>query len=164
MSRHQAVRNMDYEAELDDFDADADEGGDGLTPEDREALARGTEDVRAILGSEASTIPTDQIHESLWYYFYDIEKTVSYLRKKFVNPAPTPKSESKKPKESTSLSPLPPRVTQVAQGCHMQKLRVWQTDLDSSRLRPSASWTTAQHPWTPQEPFHLPITSEICHG
>lgn len=95
---------MDYEAELDDFDADVDEGGDGLTPEDRDALARGAEEVRVFLGPDVAKIPDGQIQESLWYYYFDVDKTVSYLRKKFVDPAPAPKTEPKKPKECKFIS------------------------------------------------------------
>src|SRR5689334_22287589 len=105
MSRHQAVRNLDYEAELDDFDADGTEDGDQLTPEEREALPRGTEDVKALLGSEANKISNAQIHESLWYYYYDVDKTAAYLQKKYIAaPTPTPKAESKKPKERMCIS------------------------------------------------------------
>ena len=48
MSRHQAVRNLDYKAELDEFDGYSEEE-DELTPEDRAAMTQGTIDVRATL-------------------------------------------------------------------------------------------------------------------
>ncbi|EEY21837.1 elongation factor 1-alpha [Verticillium alfalfae VaMs.102] len=103
MSRHQAVRNLDYEEVLDEYDADDGElGADQLTPEDRDALAKGAEQVRETLGSAAGSLTTQQIHDALWYYYYDIEKTVDYLLKKYITP-PTPKSEPKKPKEGKSL-------------------------------------------------------------
>ncbi|KAM0331465.1 hypothetical protein ACHAQA_003141 [Verticillium albo-atrum] len=102
MSRHQAIRNLDFEEVLDEYDADDGElGADQLTPEDREALAKGAEQVREALGTAANSITTQQIHDALWYYYYDIEKTVDYLLKKFIAP-PTPKSEPKKPKETGS--------------------------------------------------------------
>ncbi|KAG7109632.1 HBS1-like protein like [Verticillium longisporum] len=100
MSRHQAVRNLDYEEVLDEYDADDGElGADQLTPEDRDTLAKGAEQVCETLGSAAGSLTTQQIHDALWYYYYDIEKTVDYLLKKYITP-PTPKSEPKKPKEA----------------------------------------------------------------
>ncbi|KAM0527048.1 hypothetical protein ACHAP6_002704 [Verticillium nonalfalfae] len=102
MSRHQAVRNLDFEEVLDEYDADDGElGADQLTPEDRDALAKGAEQVRETLGSAAGSLTTQQIHDALWYYYYDIEKTVDYLLKKYITP-PTPKSEPKKPKEGSA--------------------------------------------------------------
>ncbi|KAL0941731.1 elongation factor Tu GTP binding domain-containing protein [Colletotrichum truncatum] len=100
MSRHQAVRNLDYEEVLDEYDADdyeEENEGDKLSPEDREAMAQGTEAVRSALGSDADKLTTQQIQDALWYYFYDIEKSVSYLKKKYI--APPPKQEPKKTKD-----------------------------------------------------------------
>ncbi|KAF4821040.1 HBS1-like protein [Colletotrichum siamense] len=100
MSRHQAVRNLDYEEVLDEYDADdyEDENeGEQLSAEDRQAMAEGTQFVRSSLGSDADKVTTQQIQDALWHYFYDIEKSVSYLRKKFIDPPP--KQEPKKTKD-----------------------------------------------------------------
>jgi hypothetical protein len=42
-------------------------------------MRQGTIDVRAALPSTASHITDKQIQESLWHYYYDVEKTVKYL-------------------------------------------------------------------------------------
>ncbi|KAF5525059.1 HBS1-like protein [Colletotrichum aenigma] len=100
MSRHQAVRNLDYEEVLDEYDADdyEDENeGEQLSAEDRQAMAEGTQFVRSSLGSDADKVTTQQIQDALWHYFYDIEKSVSYLKKKFIDPPP--KQEPKKTKD-----------------------------------------------------------------
>ncbi|KAF4841852.1 HBS1-like protein [Colletotrichum siamense] len=100
MSRHQAVRNLDYEEVLDEYDADdyEDENeGEQLSAEDRQAMAEGTQFVRSSLGSDADRVTTQQIQDALWHYFYDIEKSVSYLKKKFIDPPP--KQEPKKTKD-----------------------------------------------------------------
>ncbi|KAF4891967.1 HBS1-like protein [Colletotrichum viniferum] len=100
MSRHQAVRNLDYEEVLDEYDADdyEDENeGEQLSAEDRQAMAEGTQFVRSSLGSDADKVTTQQIQDALWHYFYDIEKSVSYLKKKFIDPPP--KQEPKKNKD-----------------------------------------------------------------
>ncbi|WYZ37875.1 hypothetical protein EsH8_II_001381 [Colletotrichum jinshuiense] len=101
MSRHQAVRNLDYDEALDEYEGDdyeEENEGDQLSAEDREAMTQGTEAVQAILGPEASKVTQQQIHDALWHYYYDIEKTVSYLQKKFIAPPP-PKQEPKKAKD-----------------------------------------------------------------
>ncbi|KAJ3952680.1 hypothetical protein N0V92_010870 [Colletotrichum tropicale] len=101
MSRHQAVRNLDYEEALDEYDADdyEDENeGEQLSAEDRQAMAEGTQFVRSSLGSDADKVTTQQIQDALWHYFYDIEKSVSYLKKKFIDPPP--KQEPKKTKDA----------------------------------------------------------------
>ncbi|KAK1463416.1 elongation factor Tu GTP binding domain-containing protein [Colletotrichum melonis] len=98
MSRHQAVRNLDYEEALDEFEGDdyEEEGeADQLSAEDREAMAIGTATVQSTLGPDADKVTVQQIQESLWHYYYDIEKTVSYLQKKFIAPPPAPKQEKK---------------------------------------------------------------------
>lgn len=103
---------MDYDAELDEYDAEdveLGEEGDQLDQGDREALAQGTEQVRRQLGDEAGFLTDQQVQDALWYYYYDIDKSVDYLRKKFIAPPPPPpsKTETKKTKESKSISLLP---------------------------------------------------------
>lgn len=46
-----------------------------------EHLRRGTDEVRNILGADAPVTDKD-IEESLYYYYYDVEKTVNYLLSK----------------------------------------------------------------------------------
>ena len=98
MSRHKLIKNLDLDDELDDYDGgedyDADPNAEELSAEDKENMAVGTIAVRAEL-PEGSDITEKQIHEALWHYYYNIEKTVGYLMKEFV----TPKKEiSKKEK------------------------------------------------------------------
>lgn len=102
MSRHRLVRNMDYEAELSDY-AYSDEGEDELGPEDRALMTQGTADVIAALGSEASKVTKDQIEEALWHYYYDVDKSVTYLVSKFISP-PTPRPPKTKPAPQKSKS------------------------------------------------------------
>ena len=42
-------------------------------------MRQGTIDVRAALPPTASHVTDKQIQESLWHYYYDVEKTVKYL-------------------------------------------------------------------------------------
>ncbi|OTB09622.1 hypothetical protein M426DRAFT_50879 [Hypoxylon sp. CI-4A] len=93
MSRHQAYRNYDYENDLDEYEGEDIEEGDELSPEDRVQMDAGTAQVRAALGIEASKVTTQQIQEALWHYYYDVDKSVTYLLTKFIAPPTKKKGE-----------------------------------------------------------------------
>ncbi len=86
MSRHKLVKGLDLDEELDvydgaedDFDAEEEEE---LAPEDEEHLRRGTTEVRNTLGSDFPA--TDkEIQDTLYYYYYDVQKTVHYLLSRY---------------------------------------------------------------------------------
>lgn len=40
-------------------------------------------EVRSILRGEGMVVTDADIEESLWYYYYDVDKTVNYLRSKW---------------------------------------------------------------------------------
>lgn len=67
-----------------------DEGGDELSPEDRASMTKGTADVRKALGGDANKVTVKQIEDALWHYYYDVEKSVAFLQKSFINTAPKP--------------------------------------------------------------------------
>ncbi|KAF3018497.1 Hsp70 suppressor, GTPase facilitates ribosomal subunit dissociation [Neopestalotiopsis sp. 37M] len=100
MSRHQAYRNYDYENDLDEFDGGEDEYGgeeeEALSAEDKEQMEAGTAEIRSILGPQASKVTTAQIQEALWHYYYDVDKSVTYLITKFIDP-PAPKAAKSAP-------------------------------------------------------------------
>ena len=87
MSRHQAYRNYDYDNDLDEYDGEEEEE---LSPEDQGLMRDATAAVRTVLGDSQRMVTDAQIQESLWHYYYDIEKTVGYLTKKFLT---APKKE-----------------------------------------------------------------------
>lgn len=106
MSRHKLVKALDLDEELDDFDGGADSDyGEEVGAEDKgiyllllvpkmrtrvpacepktdsdvlEHLRLGTAKVRDVLGPEVS-ITDREIEDSLWHYYYDVDKTVNYL-------------------------------------------------------------------------------------
>jgi len=86
MSRHQAVRNLDYQDELDDFEGYSDEGADELSPEDQALMASGIAAVSLALGDNIKKISKATVEESLWHYYFDADKTVAYLTSKFIDP------------------------------------------------------------------------------
>ncbi|KAI1848917.1 hypothetical protein JX265_001248 [Neoarthrinium moseri] len=106
MSRHQAYRNYDYENDLDEFDGEEDEYGEGeeeLSPEDKAQMDAGTAEVRSALGPRASKVTTAQIQEALWHYYYDVDKSVAFLVNKFIEP-PAPKPVPSKPQGGSPFS------------------------------------------------------------
>ncbi|KUI69644.1 HBS1-like protein [Cytospora mali] len=106
MSRHRMYQNYDYEEDLDEFDGGsfAEEEEDELSPEDRAQMTAGTEEIKGVLGPQASKVTTQQIQEALWHYYYDIDKTVAFLISKFIDPAPKPAAKSK-PQKNTPPAP-----------------------------------------------------------
>jgi elongation factor 1 alpha-like protein len=92
MSRHRIVHTFDANDIVSEFDGDDydEEGEDELSPEDRQAMEDGTAEVRRVLGTEANKVTKTQIEEALWHYYYDIDKSVTYLMKTFIAPAPKP--------------------------------------------------------------------------
>jgi elongation factor 1 alpha-like protein len=102
MSRHQFIRNLDYQDVVDEYEGYSEEE-DELSPEDRALMNQGTADVQAALGVEASKVTVAQIEEALWHYFYDINKTVAYLTAKFINPRPKTGKPAAQPPNGKSV-------------------------------------------------------------
>ncbi|GAW13989.1 hypothetical protein ANO14919_033810 [Xylariales sp. No.14919] len=96
MSRHQAYRNYDYENDLDEYEgAGYSDDEEELSPDDRAQMVAGTTQVRIVLGSDSSKVTTKQIEEALWHYYYDVEKSVTYLASKYITPKPAKTSAQK---------------------------------------------------------------------
>lgn len=95
MSRHQAYRNYDYQNDIEEFDGGDNSGGEEeLSPEDQALMTASTAQVREALGVAAAQVTTTQIQEALWHYYYDVEKSVTYLVTKFIAPAPPKPAKS----------------------------------------------------------------------
>lgn len=74
------VKSFAYEEDYDDDFAEEEyeEAAPELTDEDREQLEQGTKKVREVLGTAVSVSDKD-IQDSLWHYYYDVEKVVNYI-------------------------------------------------------------------------------------
>lgn len=78
---HRRVKVIDYYEDdyLDDEDTFDEPEGQGPSAEDKEQLRLGTIEVRAQLGSNVDVLD-QEIQEALWYYYYDVGKTVTYIK------------------------------------------------------------------------------------
>ncbi|KAF4630904.1 hypothetical protein G7Y89_g7238 [Cudoniella acicularis] len=100
MSRHKLVKNLDLDDEFDTFNGGNDYDYDGEETSEAkkikvlplylssppiqklivaEHMRQGTIKVREILPPTVANITDKQIQDSLWHYYYDVEKTVNYL-------------------------------------------------------------------------------------
>ena len=84
MSKHR-IKSVALEDDYaDDYYDDDDQNGyvedNGMTAEDQERLRVGTVQVRNTLGQGFASITDKEIQDTLWHYYYDISKSVSYLK------------------------------------------------------------------------------------
>ena len=81
MSRHRFIKTLDLDDELDDFDGDQ-EVEDDYDPNEDPRMRESLAEARDILSQEF----TDrEIQDSLWYTYYDVEKTVNFLLSVYIN-------------------------------------------------------------------------------
>ena len=78
---HRRIKDVSYDE--DDYDDYEEEEYDAPTApqastEDQMKMRQGTDAVREALGQDSDTT-TKEIEEALWYYYYDVDKTVAYL-------------------------------------------------------------------------------------
>lgn len=95
------TRNVEYDDDVYDDDDDYyedEQAGDGFSEDDKEQMRVGTERAREALGDLSDFISDAQIQEALWHYYYDVGKSVSYLKNKL---EPSTKQQTPK-KEKTS--------------------------------------------------------------
>lgn len=102
----QRVKNVDYDADdlYDEEEDEADEGGQGYTADDRNNFASLTPVVRAELEEAGLQASDKEIEEALWHYYWDVSKSVSYL-KNSRTPRPQQQGTKKedKPKAKTKF-------------------------------------------------------------
>ncbi|ORX33788.1 hypothetical protein BD324DRAFT_643762 [Kockovaella imperatae] len=77
MSRHRFVRNMDIDAEM----AEDEDDGFTMNAEEKAQMATALPIARQLLSDLKPTIPDSAIFDSLWHYWFDVDKAVSWLRK-----------------------------------------------------------------------------------
>ncbi|POR38479.1 HBS1-like protein [Tolypocladium paradoxum] len=80
----------EYDEYQEEEEEEEDDDDDELSPEDRAAMNNGTSEVQKALGNDGKKVTVIQIQEALWHYYYDVEKSVAYLTRTFIAPAPKP--------------------------------------------------------------------------
>jgi elongation factor 1 alpha-like protein len=85
------VDDYDDDGLDDNYDEeDYGEGEDELSPEDRAAMTHGTAEVKKAMGQDFAKVTLKQVEDALWHYYYDVDKSVAYLKKTYVTPQPQP--------------------------------------------------------------------------
>jgi elongation factor 1 alpha-like protein len=83
MASHKRVKDIDYD-EDDMYSGDEGDydnaGGDELSAEDKHNFAELTPVVRAELDEAGLQIENKEIEDALWHYFWDVGKSVTYLK------------------------------------------------------------------------------------
>lgn len=69
-----------YDDSYDNPDDDLSKDDDALAAEDLEKLRIGTVQVRSALGQGFSSATDKEIQDTLWHYYYDVSKTIAYLK------------------------------------------------------------------------------------
>lgn len=100
----QRAKNIGYDDDdlYDDDDYYEEEEAEPMSSDDKEQMRISTISTREALGSAGSDISDAQIQEALWHYYYDVGKTVSYLKNKFAAPEAAPKKEAQPKKEKAT--------------------------------------------------------------
>ncbi|PVV02515.1 hypothetical protein BB560_003028 [Smittium megazygosporum] len=91
MSRHRAIRNLDFEEEL--YEEEEYDDYEERTDQDLVKLEQGLKSIKAKIGT-ATKIPDKEIKDTLWYYYFDQNKTIGYLTKTYKLKPPNDVSES----------------------------------------------------------------------
>jgi len=90
---HRRVKDVDYDEEEEDYYDEEDDAyyteaaptapaAPTMSAEDQASMRDGVAAVREILGgegTEGAAVTNKEIEESLWYYYFDVEKTIAYL-------------------------------------------------------------------------------------
>lgn len=102
----QRVKNVDYdEDDLYDEDnyPDEEEENQEYTAEDRENFANLTPVVRAELEESGAQATDTQIEEALWHYYWDVGKSVAYLKGSNQSSTTSSQTTSKKDKPKSKF-------------------------------------------------------------
>ena len=113
----QRVKNIDYD-EVDVYSDDGaddygEEGADaGYSQEDKDNFATLTPVVRAELDEAGVPVTTQQIEEALWHYYWDVGKSVAYLKN--ASTTKGAKKDAKKDKPKTKFDEAAQKSAQTA--------------------------------------------------
>ena len=115
----QRVKNIDYDDDdvYSDEDEYAEEEQSGYSAEDKDNFASLTPVVRAELDEAGVPATTKQIEDALWHYYWDVGKSVAYL-KNSKTPQPPKQQEVKKDKPKSKFDEAAEQSAIIAGECH----------------------------------------------
>ena len=106
MASHKRVKDIDYD-EDDMYSGDEEDydnaGGEGFTDEDRENFSTLTPVVRAELDEAGLQADNKEIEDALWHYFWDVGKSVTYLKNAKQPKTPAAKTQPTKEKAKSKF-------------------------------------------------------------
>jgi elongation factor 1 alpha-like protein len=106
MASHKRVKDIEYD-EDDMYSGDEEDydnaGGDGFTDEDRENFSTLTPVVRAELDEAGFHVENKEIEDALWHYFWDVGKSVTYLKNAKQPKTPAAKTQPTKEKAKSKF-------------------------------------------------------------
>ncbi|RPB29514.1 hypothetical protein L211DRAFT_799898 [Terfezia boudieri ATCC MYA-4762] len=108
MSRHQAIRNLDLNEELADYEYEYNEysdEGEQMSQEDKVQMAAALAQVKATIG-EVPGCSNKAIEDILWDYYYDVPKTIHYILDTYRPATPQHTVKEKKKKQSKAKGQL----------------------------------------------------------
>lgn len=131
----------------------------------------GTIAVREALPPSTNHITDKEIQESLWHYYYDVEKSVAYLVSKHIA---KPKAQKKAPTQKKVQGALFSYKTAVDTGCEVRghaggglpfaRLNSVREPLLMMRLQDMEHMALSRRPRLAQDLSLLRLSSRICHG
>lgn len=127
--RAQLIAQSQIEQALWDSYYDADKAAEALSDIYAEEAVRMNDAVVEVLqrlAEKSDKVTPKQIQDALWHYYYDIDKTVGYLDRTYINPPEKPKPKPKAPTEckyTLRFSADYPRRTELS-----GRGREWQTN------------------------------------
>ncbi|KAL2354836.1 elongation factor Tu GTP binding domain-containing protein [Cryomyces antarcticus] len=113
MSGHRRVKDIAYDdEELEDYSEDEydDEGEEELSPDDKRQMREGTTKVRDALGP-GSSVSDKEIQDALWHYYYDVAKSVSFLKNLRAPPTAKKQKEPSKFDQASSAAQVDAKKT-----------------------------------------------------
>ncbi|EEB07514.2 elongation factor 1 alpha like protein [Schizosaccharomyces japonicus yFS275] len=150
MSRHKDLKNLDLNDYEDEFEAEEE-----LTEDQEEAYREAIEQVQTAL--EGTNIPFQEIKDTVWYYYFDVNKSVNYLLSKAIkakekDAKKTPVAQSQTKENSTKDVTAAVKKVTISQPSNA---------LRKKQVIPQTTKTESEHAQIPQkkEPKLLDIPS-----
>lgn len=111
---HRRVKDIAYDDDdlEDDYEEGFEDDSQAMSAEDQQQMRTGTTAVREGLGEDSDFTTDKEIQDALWYYFYDVEKSVAYLRKQ-KRPEEQAQTPQKKQKQASKFEQAAQKAEEI---------------------------------------------------